>query len=126
MYYGLFECEADVRKEFGIGSFEGTILFAAYEYEDYSGSAEVIYVHKGKFWHVSGGHCSCYGLENQWEPEEMPYVALKHIAEKASYGMLSEMREQIMEALDGAMARVGVNESMSQDVIEFALRIGFD
>jgi hypothetical protein len=53
-------------------------------------------------------------------------VALKHIAEKATYGMLSQMRSEIMEALDGAMARVGVNETTPQDVIEFALRIGFD
>lgn len=125
MYYGEFGCEADVMKEFSIGSVEGEIIFAAYEYEDYSGSAEVIFIRNGKFYHVSGSHCSCYGLEDQWNPEEMPYEALKHIAEKATYGMLAQMRSEIVAAIDGALAKVGVTPEVEASQAQFALRIAF-
>lgn len=43
------------------------ILFAVYTYEDYSGSAHVLYRRNGKLYEVHGGHCSCNGLEGQWD-----------------------------------------------------------
>lgn len=46
------------------------ILFAWYDYEDYSGKALVVYERDGKLYEVNGSHCSCYALEGQWEPEE--------------------------------------------------------
>lgn len=52
------------------------ILFAYYSYEDYSGTAYVLFSKKGKLYHVFGGHCSCYGLEDQWNPEEVNLKAL--------------------------------------------------
>src|SRR4051812_43967563 len=53
-------------------AFEGaSILAAAYTYEDYSGSALVLYEKDGKLFVNHGGHCSCYGLEDQWSPEEV-------------------------------------------------------
>lgn len=47
------------------------VILAHYEYEDYSGSASVYYVDNttGLFYEVQGGHCSCYGLEDQWYPD---------------------------------------------------------
>jgi hypothetical protein len=30
----------------------------------------VIYEKDGQLYEVHGGHCSCYGLEGQWSPEE--------------------------------------------------------
>jgi hypothetical protein len=46
------------------------ILFASYTYENYSGSAFVLFAKDGKLYEVNGSHCSCYGLEGQWVPEE--------------------------------------------------------
>lgn len=46
------------------------VLLAAYTYEDYSGDAFVLFRKDGILFEVNGGHCSCYGLEGQWEPEE--------------------------------------------------------
>jgi hypothetical protein len=46
------------------------VIFAGYSYECYSGDALVIYRNGENYYYVSGGHCSCYGLEGQWEPEE--------------------------------------------------------
>ena len=47
------------------------ILYADYTYEDYTGDAYVLGFDKqwNKFFEVHGSHCSCYGLEGQWEPE---------------------------------------------------------
>lgn len=47
------------------------IIYADYTYEDYSGSSDVYFYDKrdNLFYEVHGGHCSCYGLEDQWEPE---------------------------------------------------------
>ena len=53
-----------------------TVFFADYTYEDYSGSATVIFEKDGKLWEVNGSHCSCYGLEGQWQPEETTWEAI--------------------------------------------------
>ena len=49
------------------------ILWADYTYEDYQGESEVYFFDKrdGLFYEVHAYHCSCYGLEDQWEPEEI-------------------------------------------------------
>lgn len=126
MYYGLFESDADVCKEFQISEIGGHVVFAAYECEHYEGSAEVIFISKGKFWHVSGGHCSCYGLEDQWNPEEMPLVALRHIVDKSTYGLLSSMRSEVREAINVALARIGIDDTVSEEAMNVALRIAYD
>lgn len=54
------------------------ILFAYYLYEDYSGEAFVLFEQDGILYEVNGSHCSCYGLEEQWNPEEVVLVELKH------------------------------------------------
>lgn len=82
MYYGLFEKREDICKEFNISSFDGVVLHAQYEYEEYDGHAIVIFAHDGKFYYTEGAHCSCYGLEGQWEPEEMTAEALTHMLRK--------------------------------------------
>ncbi len=48
-----------------------TLLYADYTYEDYSGDAYVLGYDKQKkqFFEVHGSHCSCYGLEGQWDEE---------------------------------------------------------
>lgn len=49
-----------------------------------------IYLHgwaeDGKLYEVNAGHCSCYGLENQWTPEETNIEALKHRLINGSMG----------------------------------------
>lgn len=44
-------------------------LFGHYDYECYSGDATVFFKRNGEYFEVGGGHCSCYGLEDQWTPE---------------------------------------------------------
>jgi len=68
-----------------VGNYEGksredldgaTIHLAWYGYGSYSGSSLVIYEKGGKLYEVNGSHCSCRGLEGQWEPEETSLAAL--------------------------------------------------
>lgn len=48
-----------------------TILYADYECGNYEGWSFVLFEKDGKLYEVNGSHCSCYGLEGQWGPEEV-------------------------------------------------------
>lgn len=63
------------------------ILFAYYSYENYSGDAFVLFrTADGALWEVNGGHCSCYGLEGQWEPELTSVSELRHRMDQGRQG----------------------------------------
>ncbi len=62
------------------------ILLASYTYENYSGDAFVLARKDGKLYEVNGGHCSCYGLGGQWDPEETTVEALRHRVEEGKLG----------------------------------------
>ena len=99
-------CETrDERPEYPIVDKDINILLAFYEYEDYSGSAFVLFEKNGKLFEVNGGHCSCYGLEGQWNPEETTKEALLHrIKEgKLGYDTWSEknsFKDELLEVLN--------------------------
>ena len=76
-----------------------TVLVASYTYEDYSGSAYVLFERDGKLFEVHGGHCSCYGLEGQWEPEEADRDAILHRVNNGSWGEEYNIRQSIVAAL---------------------------
>lgn len=46
------------------------ILLAGYQAGGYEGDAWVVFRNGDKYFEVSGSHCSCYGLEGQFDPEE--------------------------------------------------------
>lgn len=52
------------------------VVYAEYDYEDYSGNAWCVYRRDGKIFEVHDGHCSCYGLDT-WEPEETTLAAIE-------------------------------------------------
>ena len=60
-------------------------LVADYSYENYSGEAYCLFIEDGKIYEVSAGHCSCYGLEGQFEPEHVPIEVLYHRLENKLY-----------------------------------------
>lgn len=62
------------------------VLLASYGHENYSGDAFVLFKKDGKLYEVNGGHCSCYGLEGQWEPEETTAAALLHRLDAGQLG----------------------------------------
>lgn len=48
------------------------ICYASYETPPYEGYALVVYYRKStkKYYEANGSHCSCYGLEGQWDGDE--------------------------------------------------------
>lgn len=98
MYYGAFENWNDVLGQFEVEASEvpnAVPLFASYDNGGYEGAATVVYIDDGKFWLVTGSHCSCYGLEGMWEPEDMPYEALVHLAQEGDYSFSAYQKEFI-------------------------------
>ena len=51
-------------------------VYAYYSYEDYQGDAYLLFIENDKLYEVDAHHCSCYGLEGQFEPEEVPIEVL--------------------------------------------------
>ena len=63
------------------------ILFASYGNDNYSGDAWVLFEQEGILYEVSGSHCSCYGLEGQWEPEPVSLKELEHRLLNGTFGI---------------------------------------
>ena len=83
-----WEDESGLLSDFNIQKedIEGcNFIVADYAMGDYEGSAYVLFQKDDKLYEVTAGHCSCYGLEGQWEPQETSVEALKHILENGSY-----------------------------------------
>ena len=79
VYFGLFKVREDLIQNFrcGKGVVEKVdLLFASYSEGDYDGDAFVLYKQDGKLYEINGSHCSCYGLEDQWHPEETSWAAI--------------------------------------------------
>ncbi len=80
------------------------VLLASYNYEDHSGDAFVLFKRDGKLYEVNGSHCSCYCLEDQWEPEETTIESLRHRLYKGNlgsyeYNMFSDELRQVLDSL---------------------------
>lgn len=115
MFIGQFENQEDVLTRFSsvYGEVDDSItqfmkrkkiIFAIYDSHDYDGSAFVLIKSGKKLYEVNGSHCSCYGLEDQWEPEEVTLIELIHRMSKGSLcnGELGDYREQLCQALADA------------------------
>lgn len=76
------------------------IRIAWYGDGDYSGSSFVLYRLDGKLYEVNGSHCSCYGLEDQWEPMETSVPALRMRTFSDWYEGAEEARQTLAKALD--------------------------
>ena len=97
IYKGIFEKKEDVFQEFSEGYDEMdssmreemkncNILFAWYGNGSYDGSTFVLFERGGELYEVNGGHCSCYGLEGQWDPELTSVKALEHRIREGGLG----------------------------------------
>jgi hypothetical protein len=63
------------------------ILFASYGCANYEGYAFVLFEKDNSLYEVNGSHCSCYGLEGQWEPEKTDLSAIEHRLTHGSLGV---------------------------------------
>ncbi len=72
-YRESFSCRENVFNEFAKADDPDIeIVYAIYDCPPYEGYATVIYYRKStnKYYEVYGSHCSCFGLEGQWERDE--------------------------------------------------------
>ena len=79
------------------------ILLASYTYWSYDGDAFVLFEKEGKLYEVNGSHCSCYGLEGQWDPEETTKEALLHRINEGTLGTHfgdNTFKNELLEVLD--------------------------
>lgn len=117
-YFGSFSNREDVSSNFSSDSWgrphitpedfptEGAILFASYGGTSYEGDALVIFVQDGKLFEVHGSHCSCYGLEGQWAPEETSWAALG-MRNLTGYEMLADHDNEAVSALAALLTEQG-------------------
>ena len=102
----------DVASEFSerLDTFEGVeILLASYSQGNWSGDAFVLFRKGGELFEVNASHCSCHGLEGQWEPEPTTVAALRHRLDEGTLGsddwtgneFADELRG-VLDAMDGA------------------------
>ncbi len=71
-YDDLFSNWTDVQQQYRMSEPEpDEVIYAGYNNGgDYSADSIVLYRNGDKYYLNTGSHCSCYGLENQWDPEE--------------------------------------------------------
>jgi hypothetical protein len=75
------------------------ILFASYGTDNYSGDAWVLFEKDGQLFEVNGSHCSCYGLEGQWEPEPVVLEELQARIEAGHFGRDSYSDNEFVQEL---------------------------
>ena len=98
IYIGIFGWKEDVLHEFTETFYDDrkdevledwkdcNILFAWYGNGSYDGTAFVLFEREGDLYEVNGGHCSCYGLEDQWDPEITSVEVLEHRIREGGLG----------------------------------------
>lgn len=108
-YHGNFSDWSDIQSYFEMEEPKPEeVLYAEYSQEYYEGSARVVYRNGDKFYYVYGGHCSCYGLEGQWDPEEYSAELLVAAWAKGSWAdylpkeVLRRVREYLENKYNGA------------------------
>jgi len=83
------------------------ILLASYGYGSYCGDAFVLFQEGNNLYEVNGSHCSCFGLEGQWDPEKTSVKSLKQRLEAGlgsdSYteNIFTEELREVIQKLDG-------------------------
>ena len=110
------------------------VIVGYYNYEDYEGDAMVIFEHKDKLFTVEGGHCSCYGLEGQWNPDEITIDYLNHRALNGLFAynndhnneIKNHLKEYIINKKGGSemsnIRKALENENVSEDKIQKVLK----
>jgi hypothetical protein len=103
VFNNLFQSWEDIKREFNTDAKEpDKILYANYTYESYSGDALVVFKQGDEYGWVEGGHCSCYGLEDQWRPEMYSAELFLSVLERKledSYRMDTDVLKFLKESL---------------------------
>lgn len=83
------------------------VLLASYGYTSYTGDAFVLFRNNkdGQLYEVHGSHCSCYGLEDQWDEESTSIESLRRRINEGSLGSdyysVNVFKDELIKVLDG-------------------------
>lgn len=127
-YFNNFNNIEDVLSSFGdrdnngntkynIDVKEEEILLASYGGSGYEGDAVVIFHRDGKYYEVHGSHCSCNGLEGQWQPEETSMEALAYRLENMDENSLKRLEEEHGDEFLEAFRALTVYEIFEREVL---------
>lgn len=105
-YFDDFTDWADVARNFNIERAEPEeIIVASYQTGNYEGDAFVCYREGDRFFTVEGSHCSCFGLEGQWEPEGYDAATLLAAFERSKgWGSKASCAQTVMIRLRDYLA----------------------
>ena len=99
IYEGDFDSRKDVEREYQVQLEKNVrIVYAGYWYEDYSGDSVVLFKQGRKLYEVRGGHCSCYGLEGQWDPDVVTKEQMLHMFKEGT--RYNHCKQQIAQAMN--------------------------
>lgn len=88
-----FEFDIDILKDCDI-------ICGDYNRDGYEGDHFVLFTENGKLYWNFGSHCSCYGLEGQWGPEEVTIQELeKRVKDGYHYGAFHSCLGELKEYL---------------------------
>lgn len=116
VYFGSFVDAANVESEFEEpNALQGAeVLFAIYATAPYEGDAFVLFRRDGVLYEVNASHCSCYGLEGQWEPEQASAKELHHRLTAGTFGDYWQWQEEGVS--EPKRALLAVVESLLSEV----------
>lgn len=86
---------------------DADVIVAAYGGGAYEGAAFVLFKHDGKLYEVNGSHCSCFGLEGQWNPEETFYETLAKRDPEYTFDTIDDGCKVWAEMLEEVKAMMG-------------------
>lgn len=107
-----YEEKAKAAKALALDKYQGIeVLLASYSNANYSGDAFVLFRKDGKLYEVNGSHCSCYGLENQWDPEETSGEALQKRLTDGSLGSDSYSENIFADELRQVLLNISIHQN---------------
>jgi hypothetical protein len=75
---------------------ECDIICGYYNMDGYEGDHFVLFEEDGVLYWNFGSHCSCYGLEGQWDPEQVSIQELeKRVASDYHYGAFEKCLTEV-------------------------------
>lgn len=102
VFHADFDDVSDIVRTFKIKPEDlkgAEVIFASYDGDGYSGSAFVLFRRDRQLFEVNGSHCSCHGLEDQWDPEVATKKALLFRLDEGrlgqTYGFADLLRERL-------------------------------
>lgn len=114
VYREQFGSWADVQREFEMDvPVPDQVIYAAYDLPGYEGYANAIYRNGDRFYWAYGSHCSCYGLEGQWDPEEYDARGLIEVLRRGNHWRLDDRGAEVQEHIIAAVLAYNENDSVA-------------